>query len=112
MIETALSVNGQDCSGVPGNTPEEFEAMAATMLRVAQAIREKANGTIKCLNRDGRALVSALLHNRSLAHNGGELDFPIIEELHCIDDPPDAAAFQTISESLIHHFRQVNTENR
>ena len=112
MIETALSVNGQDCTTGPGNTVEEYEAMAAALLRVAQAIREKDNGTIKCLSRDGRALVSAIVHNRTLARNGSETEFPIIEELRCMEERPGhAVAFQNISRSLIDHFRHANVES-
>lgn len=113
MIETAISLNGQDCTAGPGNTPQEYEAMAATFLRVAQAIRDKENGTIKCLSRDGRPLVSALVHNREIARNGKEPEFATIEELHCVEEPPHRAAeFRSLSSAMIDHFRSLGVNSR
>ena len=111
MIEVALAVNGQDCTGL-GNTPEELEAIAATLLRVAQAVRERNHGQIRCLTGDGRTLVSAIVHNRALVRDG-EPEFPVIEELHCLQGRPDSdATFHNISRPVIDHFRQVNAESR
>jgi hypothetical protein len=112
MIEVALAVNGQDCTGL-GNTPEEIEAIAATLLRVAQAVREGNHGQIRCLTGDRRTLVSAIVHNRALTRNGDEPEFPLIEELHCTQGRPDrAAAFRNISRPVIDHFRQVSAESQ
>ena len=111
MIEVALAVNGQDCTGL-GNTAEEIEAIAATLLRVAQAVRERNHGQIRCLTDNGRTLVSAIVHNRALVRDG-EPEFPVIEELHCIQGRPDRdATFHNISRPVIDHFRQVNAESR
>jgi hypothetical protein len=113
MIETAISVNGQDCTRGSGNTPEEYEAMAATLLRVAQAIREHDHGKIRCLTADGRVLLSAIILNRDLLGNGSEPEFPPIEELHCAQESADrAVAFRNVSRSMIDHFRQLNVDSR
>ncbi len=113
MIETALSINGQDCTTGPGNTPEEYEAIAATLLRLAQAVREQEHGTIQCLGLNGRILVSAIVHNRALTRNGKEPEFPIIEQLHCNDHPLDrSVSFRNMSRLMIDHFRQLNVESR
>jgi hypothetical protein len=112
MIETALSINGQDCTTGPGNTPEEYEAIAATFLRLAQAVREQNHGTIQCLSRDGQLLVSAIVHNRALARNGKELEFPIIEQLRSSKPCDRDAAFCNMSRSIIDRFRQLNVESQ
>jgi hypothetical protein len=113
MIETAISVNGQDCTKGAGNTPEEYEAMAATLLRVAQAVREHDNGKIRCLTPDGRVLLSVIVLNRDLVCNGSEREFPPIEELHCVQESTDrAVAFRNMSRSMIDHFRQLNVDRQ
>jgi hypothetical protein len=37
MIQTLLAINGQDCMIGDGNTAEELEAIAVTLLRTAEA---------------------------------------------------------------------------
>jgi hypothetical protein len=113
MIETALSVNGQDCTNGAGNSTEEYEAMAATLLRVAQAIREQDNGIIQCLSKDGRVLVSAIVDNRKPVHNGTEPEFPTIEQLRSLDEQRDLGiSFRDMSRSIIDHYRQMNIKHR
>jgi hypothetical protein len=113
MIETALSVNGQDCTNGAGNSPEEYEAMAATLLRVAQAIREEDNGVIQCLSKDGRVLISAIIDNRKPIHNGTELEFPTIEQFRSLDEQPDLSiSLRDLSRSIIDHYRKINIKDQ
>jgi len=107
MIETALAVNGQDCTNGGGNTPEEYEAIAVTLLRVAQAIRDREHGLIQCLSKDGRTLASVIVHNREFAPDEIELQFPSIETLHCIGQP-DGQQNQTKREFLSEWVSVVN----
>jgi hypothetical protein len=69
MIQTALGINGYDCTFGDGNTPEEYEAIAVVLLRTAVAIRNGEEGWVKCLRQDGKVLASVLIH-----HCGPECD--------------------------------------
>lgn len=41
MIQIVLAINQQDCTIGDGNTAEEYEAIAVTLLRAAEAIRNQ-----------------------------------------------------------------------
>lgn len=49
MIQTVLAINGCDCMIGDGNTPEELEAIAVTLLRAAEAIRNQEEDAIECV---------------------------------------------------------------
>jgi hypothetical protein len=38
MMQISLAINGHDCTTGDGNMPEEYEAIAVTLLRTAEAI--------------------------------------------------------------------------
>lgn len=62
MTEIVLAINEQDCSSDDGNTAEEFEAIAVTLLRAAAAIRNQEEGKLECFGHDGKALAWVHLH--------------------------------------------------
>jgi hypothetical protein len=111
MIDTALSINGQDCTSSYGNTPEEYEAIAVTLFRVAQAIRDREHGIVQCLGKDGPALVSVIVHNRELSPDGAEVQFPIIETLHCGSESESPSLLRNMSCSLIDQYRLAKMES-
>ena len=47
MIQTALAINGHGCTIADGNTAEEYEAIAVTLLRTAEAIRNREEGRVE-----------------------------------------------------------------
>jgi hypothetical protein len=54
MIQTALGINGNDCTSGDGNTAEEYEAIAVALLRAAEAIHNREEGRVECLGQDGK----------------------------------------------------------
>jgi hypothetical protein len=50
-MQTVLGINGQDCTIGDGNTVEELEAIAVTLLRAAEAIRNREEGAIECFGK-------------------------------------------------------------
>jgi len=70
MIQTVLSINGQDRMIGDGNTAEELKAIAVTLLRTAEAIRNREEGAIECIGRDGQ---NARLRQRSSSWSGLQL---------------------------------------
>jgi hypothetical protein len=112
MIETALVVNGQDCTNGCGNTPEEYEAIAITLFRIAQAIRQREHGLIQCLKKDGGILVSVIVHNRELTSNEDDIEFPIIETLHCTGELNNTHLLSSASPSLMENNRPAKAESR
>ena len=62
MTDVVLALNEQDCTSDDGNTAEEFEAIAVTFLRAAEAIRNREEGKLECFGHDGKALVWVHLH--------------------------------------------------
>jgi len=63
MIQTAVGINGNDCTFGDGNTAEEYEAIAVALLRTAEAIRNGEEGRVECLGQDGKVLASVLIHH-------------------------------------------------
>ena len=56
MTEISLVINEQDCTSSDGNTAEEFEAIAVTFLRAADALRNHEEGKLECFGHDGKPL--------------------------------------------------------
>src|ERR1700687_5061473 len=56
MTEIVLAINEQDCTSDDGNTAEEFEAIAVTLLRAAEAVRNQEEDKLECFGQDGKAL--------------------------------------------------------
>lgn len=53
MTEIVVAINAQDCTGDDGNTAEEFEAIAATLLRAAEVLRNQ--GKLECFGHYSKA---------------------------------------------------------
>jgi hypothetical protein len=62
MTEIVLAINEQDCTSDGGNTAEEFEAIAVTLLRAAEALRNQEEGKLECFGHDGKPLAWVHLH--------------------------------------------------
>jgi len=62
MTEIVLAINEQDCTSDNDNTAEEFEAIAVTLLRAAEALRNQEEGKLECFGSDGKALAFIRLH--------------------------------------------------
>jgi hypothetical protein len=88
MTEISLAIYEQDCTSSDGNTAEEFEAIAVTFLRAAEALRNHEEGKLECFGSDGKPL--AWIH----LHTCGP---------DCTDDalshPPAIARFESMRES-------------
>jgi hypothetical protein len=105
MIQTTLAINELDCTIGEGNTPDEYVAIAVTLLRAAQAIRNREEGRVQCLGADGRVLASVFVHSCDAScylEDGKEP--PIIEELPCTSDKRDFV--NAISQSMIDQYRR------
>jgi hypothetical protein len=86
MIQISLAINGHDCTTGDGNTPEEYEAIAVTPLRAAEAIRNLEEGRVECLAKNGKVLASVLVHDCGPACDGDTLaDVVTIEQVACVD---------------------------
>jgi len=70
MTEISLAINEQDCTSSDGNTAEEFEAIAVTFLRAAEALRNHEEGTLECFGSDGKPLAWVHLQTCSPDCNG------------------------------------------
>ena len=106
MIQTALGINGNDCTFGDGNTAEEYEAIAVALLRTAEAIRNREEGRVECLGQDGKLLASVLIH-----HCGPECDedalaiAATIEEVTCVRS--SGSSLRTILRSMIDEYRRA-----
>lgn len=56
MTQIVLAINEQDCTCDDGNTAEEYEDIAVTLLRAAEAIRNREEGKLECFGHDGKPL--------------------------------------------------------
>jgi len=56
MTDIVLAINEQDCSRDDGNTAEEFEAIAVTLLRAAEVIGNCEEDKLECFGHDRKAL--------------------------------------------------------
>jgi hypothetical protein len=106
MIRTALAINGQDCMIGDGNTAEEVEAIAVTLLRTAEAIRNREEDAIECIGRDGQTLAYAHVHHCGPAYNLEGSDVPTIEHLACMAG--DSKTLHAISRSMIDKYRRMS----
>ena len=100
MTEIVLATNEQDCARDGGNTAEEFEAIAVTLLRAAEAIRNQE---------EGKALSWVRLHTCGPDCNQ-----------HALANPPAIARFDAMPEpnpslrplslSMIEQYRRLSTQ--
>lgn len=111
MLQTALGINGQDCTPGDGNTAAELEAIAVTLLRAAEGMRNREEGTIECVARDGRALAFVHLHDcgmtceleRSFLEDANT---PALERVICL--PDDSGELRAMTRSMIDRYRQIS----
>ena len=109
MIQTVLGINGYDCTFCDGNTAGEYEAIAVTLLRAAEAVRKQEEGKLECFGHDGKALAWVHLHTC-----GSDCDDDALA------DPPEIARFDSMSEpnqslralalSMIEQYRRLSTQ--
>ena len=88
MIQIVLAINQQDCTIGDGNTAEEYEAIAVTLLRAAEAIRNQEEGTLECTGQDGKVLAWVHLH----------VCGPTCDERR-LYDPATIARFESVGET-------------
>jgi hypothetical protein len=108
MIQTVLAINGYDCMIGDGNTPEELEAIAVTLLRAAEAIRNREEGAIDCTGKDGQLLAYAHVHHCGPACTLEGSDVPTIEHLACLAG--DSKPLHAISHSMIDEYRRMSLQ--
>ncbi len=109
MIQTALGINGYDCTFCDGNTAEEYEAIAVALLRTAEAIRNGEEGRVECLARDGKVLASVLIHHCGPECDEDALDnAATIEEVTCVDGSD--SLLRASSRSMIDQYRRASTQ--
>jgi hypothetical protein len=106
MIQTALAINGLDCTIDSGNTPEEYEAIAVTFLRTAEAIRNREEGRFECRGERDKLLASVLLHDCGPNCDGDISDMPTIERLTCVSE--HRLSLRTMSLSIIDQYRRAS----
>jgi len=88
MTEIVLAINEQDCTSDGSNTAEEFEAVAVTLLRAAEALRNQEEGKLECFGFDGKALAYVHFHTCGPECN---------EE--ALANPPAIGRFESMRES-------------
>lgn len=108
MAEIVLAINEQDCTPDQSNTAEEFEAVAVTRLRAAEAIRNQEEGKLECFGTNGKAL--AWVHLHTCGPNCTEEAFA---------NPPAIARFDVLREqnpslrglswSMIEQYRRLSS---
>ena len=108
MIQTVLAINGQDCMIGDGNTPEELEAIAVTLLRAAEAIRNREEGAIECTGKDGRLLAYAHVHHCGQTCSLERSDVSTVEHLACLAG--DSKPLHAISLSMIDEYRRISVQ--
>jgi hypothetical protein len=107
MIQTVLAINGQDCTIACGNSPEEYEAIAITLLRTAEAIRNREEGQLECLGSDGNVLAYVRVHHCSPTCSDEALaDVPTIERVGCADGSGES--MRAISRAMIDEHRRAS----
>lgn len=108
MIQTALGINGEDCTTGDGNTAEELEAIAVALLRAAEAIRNREEGAIECTGKEGQVLAYVHIHHCGPTCNLEGSDVPTIERLACLAG--DSKPLRTIGRSMIEEYRRTSVQ--
>jgi hypothetical protein len=109
MIQTAFGINGNDCTFGDGNTAEEYEAIAVALLRTAEAIRNREEGRVECLGKDGKVLASVLIH-----HCGPECDEDALADAVAIEEftwvGNSGSSLRAVSRSMIEQYRRASRQ--
>jgi hypothetical protein len=56
ITQIVLAINEHDCTRDDGNTAKKFEAIAVTLLRAAEAVRNQEKCKLESLGHNGKAL--------------------------------------------------------
>jgi len=108
MTEISLAINEQDCTSSDGNTAEEFEAIAVTFLRAAEALRNHEEGTLECFGSDGKPLAWVHLHTCGPDCNDDALSHP--PAIARFDSMRTSnQSLQALSSSMIEQYRRLST---
>jgi hypothetical protein len=109
VTQTALGINGQDCTIGDGNTAEEYEAIAVALLRTAEAIRNREEGRVECVGKGGKLLASVLVHHCGPACDDDTLaNSATIEQIACVRGR--GQSLRAISRSLIDQYRRASKQ--
>lgn len=109
MIQIVLAINEQDCTRDDGNTAEEYEAIAVTLLRTAEAIRNREEGKLECFGHDGKALAWVHLHTCGpKCSDDGLADPPAIARFDSVREPNES--LRALSLSMIEQYRRLSTQ--
>lgn len=108
MIQVVLAINEQDCTIGDGNTAEECEAIAVTLLRTAEAIRNQEEGTLECIGHDGKVRAWVHLHVCGPDCNEDALaDPPAIARFDSMREPNES--LRALSLLMIEQYRRLST---
>jgi hypothetical protein len=109
MTEIVLAINGQDCTSDDGNTAEEFEAFAVTLLRATEALRNQEEGKLECFGHDGKALAWVHFHTCGPDCNEDALTVPpAIARFDSMREPNQS--LRTLSLSMIEQYSRLSTQ--
>ena len=113
MLQTSLGINGQDCTLKDGNAATELEAIAITLLRAAEGIRNREEGTIECIGRDGHALALVHLHDCGMTCELERMtledaDAPALERLVCLTG--DSSELRAMAHAMIDRYRKISAQ--
>lgn len=109
MTEMVIAINGQDCTSGGGNTAEEFEAIAVTLLRAAEALRNQEEGKLECFGPDGKRLAWVHLHTCSPDCTDDALSHPpAIARFNSMRTPNQS--LRELSSSMIGQYRRLSTQ--
>src|SRR5579859_3837518 len=109
MTQIVLAIKEQDCTPDDGNTAEEFEAIAVTLLRAAEAVRNKEEGKLECFGHDGKALAWVHLHTCGPECNEEALaNPPAIARFECMRESNQS--IRALSLSMIEQYRRLSIQ--
>jgi hypothetical protein len=109
MTEIVLAINEQDCTPNDGNTAEEFEAIAVTLLRAAEAVRNQEEGKLECFGQDGKALAWVHLHTCGPeCHEDALAAPPAIARFDSMREPNES--LRALSLSMIEQYCRLSTQ--
>jgi hypothetical protein len=110
MTEIVLAINEQDCTSDGAvNTAEEFEAIAVTFLRAAEALRNQEEGKLECFSHDGKPLAWVHLHTCGPDCNEAALaNRPAIARFDSMGEHNES--LRALSLSMIERYRRLSTQ--
>ena len=109
MTEIVLAINEHDCTSDDGNTAEEFEAMAVTLLRAAEASRNQEECKLECFGHDGKALAWVHLPTCGPECNeDGLAEPPAIARFDSMREPNQS--LRALSLSMIEQYCRLSTQ--